>query len=75
MMISSNELIEVFNIISDENKKFIEITIIYNQLFKEKNKMFFNKYSKIVEKNSLLKFRLQDLTNKKKEINKYLIFK
>ena len=43
------------------------------KILKEKNKMFFNKYSKIVEQNSLLKFRLQDLTNKKNEIHKYLI--
>ena len=40
---------------------------------KEKNKKFFNDYLKISEENSLLKFKLQDLTNKKNEIHKYLI--
>ena len=40
---------------------------------KEKNKEFFNKYSKIVEMNSLLKVKLQDLTTKKNELHKYMI--
>ena len=43
------------------------------EALKQKNKSFFQKYSKIFEKNSLLKFKLQDLTNKKNEIHKYLI--
>ena len=43
------------------------------EALKQKNKYFFQKYSKIFEKNSLLKFKLQDLTNKKNEIHKYLI--
>ena len=43
------------------------------EALKQKNKYFFQKYSKIFEKNSLLKFKLQDLTNKKNEIHKFLI--
>ena len=42
------------------------------EALKQKNKYFFQKYSKIFEKNSLLKFKLQDLTNKKNEIHKFL---
>jgi len=69
-----SNLFETFNNFIPDN-----ITIPENpsendiKILKEKNKMFFNKYSKIVEQNSLLKFRLQDLTNKKNEIHKYLI--
>ncbi len=40
---------------------------------KEKNKWFFYEYSKIYEKNYLLKYKLQDLLNKKNEIHKYII--
>ena len=43
------------------------------EALKERNKKFFNDYLKISEENSLLKFKLQDLTNKKNEIHKYLI--
>ena len=39
MMISSNELSEVFKIISDENKTFRDIAQIYNELFKDKDKL------------------------------------
>ena len=38
-MISSNELSEVFKIISDENKTFRDIAQIYNELFKDKDKL------------------------------------
>lgn len=38
-MISSNELAEVFKIISDENKTFKEIAQIYHELFKDKDKL------------------------------------
>ncbi len=43
------------------------------EALKERNKKFYNDYLKICEENSLLKFKLQDLTNKKNEIHKYLI--
>ena len=43
------------------------------EALKEKNKKFFNDYLKKSEENSLLKLKLQDLTNKKNEIHKYLI--
>ena len=39
MMISSNELSEVFKIISDENKTFRDIAQIYNDVFKNKDKL------------------------------------
>ena len=43
------------------------------EALKERNKKFFNDYLKISEENSLLKFKLHDLTNKKNEMHKYLI--
>ena len=39
---------------------------------KEKNKWFFLEYSKLYEKNNLLKFKLQELILKKNEFHKYL---
>ena len=43
------------------------------EILKEKNKKFFNEYLEKWEENSLLKYKLQDLLNKKNEIHKYLI--
>ena len=39
---------------------------------KSKNKWFFYEYTKSVEKNNLLKLKLQELTSKKNEFHKYL---
>ena len=41
-------------------------------LLKEKNQWFFCEYLKLVEKNNLLKFKLQELILKKNEFHKYL---
>ena len=43
------------------------------EILKEKNKKFFNEYLEKWEENSLLRYKLQDLLNKKNEIHKYLI--
>ena len=42
------------------------------ETLKDKNKWFFFEYSKLIEKNNLLKFKLQDLILKKNELHKYL---
>jgi hypothetical protein len=42
------------------------------EALKDKNKWFFYEYTKLVEKNNLLKFKLQELISKKNEFHKYL---
>jgi len=72
LKINKNYLESFNNFFPDEINIPDKLTDNEIEALKEKNKWFFYEYTKLVEKNNLLKFKLQELIAKKNEFHKYL---
>ncbi len=70
--LNKNALEDFNNFFPDELNFPENLTEKDINVLKEKNKWFFIEYSKLAESNNLLKFKLQELVNKKNEFHKYL---
>ena len=71
---NQNQYIEPFqNFFIDDANLPENISEEEIELLKERNKYLFFEYAKLVEKNNLLKVKLQELLAKKNEFHKYLL--
>ena len=69
---NKNYLDSVYYFFNDDLNTPEDLTNKEIKEIKDKNKCFFFEYSKLVEKNNLLKYKLQELILKKNEFHKYL---
>ena len=70
---NKNYLDSVYYFFNDDLNTPDDLTNKEIEEIKDKNKWFFLEYSKLVEKNNLLKYKLQELILKKNEFHKCII--